>query len=187
MEDHEDRLKAFCSITIDDCFVVRDLKIIEGTNGLFVAMPSRKMTNNCHKCRHKNQIRATYCNHCGSKQRFEHHSHRETGARLYADIAHPINSECREQVQQVVLEEYEKEQQRFNQPGYRSRYDDEFIEEEASDLEAPSTSIDPASPGIPKPHLPSAPAEENSTTTQKAASSIDAPPPENHGFGAGIF
>lgn len=39
---NEDRLKAYVSITIDDCFVVRDLKIIEGTNGLFVAMPSKK-------------------------------------------------------------------------------------------------------------------------------------------------
>ena len=39
---NEDRLKAYVSITIDDSFVVRDLKIIEGTNGLFVAMPSKK-------------------------------------------------------------------------------------------------------------------------------------------------
>ena len=39
---NEDRLKAYVSITIDDCFVVRDLKIIEGTGGLFVAMPSKK-------------------------------------------------------------------------------------------------------------------------------------------------
>jgi stage V sporulation protein G len=39
---NEDRLKAYVSITIDNCFVVRDLKIIEGTTGLFVAMPSKK-------------------------------------------------------------------------------------------------------------------------------------------------
>lgn len=39
---NEDRLKAYVSITIDDCFVIRDLKIIEGTGGLFVAMPSKK-------------------------------------------------------------------------------------------------------------------------------------------------
>ena len=44
MEESEDRLRAFCSITFDQAFVVRDLKIIEGTNGPFVAMPSRKMT-----------------------------------------------------------------------------------------------------------------------------------------------
>lgn len=39
---NEDRLKAYVSITIDDCFVIRDLKVIQGTNGLFVAMPSKK-------------------------------------------------------------------------------------------------------------------------------------------------
>lgn len=39
---NEDRLKAYVSITIDNCFVIRDLKIIEGTSGLFVAMPSKK-------------------------------------------------------------------------------------------------------------------------------------------------
>ena len=39
---NEERLKAYVSITIDDCFVVRDLKVIQGTGGLFVAMPSKK-------------------------------------------------------------------------------------------------------------------------------------------------
>ena len=43
MEDSDDRLQGFCSITFDNCFVVRDLKIIEGTSGPFVAMPSRKL------------------------------------------------------------------------------------------------------------------------------------------------
>jgi stage V sporulation protein G len=38
----EERLKAYVTITIDDCFVVRDLKVINGNNGLFVAMPSKK-------------------------------------------------------------------------------------------------------------------------------------------------
>lgn len=39
---NEDRLKAYVSITFDNCFVVRDLKVIQGTSGLFVAMPSKK-------------------------------------------------------------------------------------------------------------------------------------------------
>ncbi|MGE0764420.1 MAG: septation regulator SpoVG [Bdellovibrionales bacterium] len=39
---NEDRLKAYVSITIDECFVVRDLKVIRGNDGLFVAMPSKK-------------------------------------------------------------------------------------------------------------------------------------------------
>jgi stage V sporulation protein G len=39
---NEERLKAYVSITLDGCFVVRDLKVIAGTTGLFVAMPSKK-------------------------------------------------------------------------------------------------------------------------------------------------
>ncbi|MDI6839546.1 MAG: septation regulator SpoVG [bacterium] len=45
----EPKLKAFASITIDDCFVVTDLRVIEGTKGLFVAMPSRKLGNGSFK------------------------------------------------------------------------------------------------------------------------------------------
>ncbi|OQX51616.1 MAG: septation protein SpoVG [Candidatus Cloacimonas sp. 4484_209] len=38
----EPKLKAFANITLDDCFVIRGLKIIEGVNGYFISMPSRK-------------------------------------------------------------------------------------------------------------------------------------------------
>jgi len=50
MADPNDRLQAFCSITFDHCFVIRDLKIIQGTRGPFVAMPSRKLTDRCPNC-----------------------------------------------------------------------------------------------------------------------------------------
>lgn len=45
----EEKLKAFVTITFDDCFVIRDLKIINGTKGLFVAMPSRKRKDGTYK------------------------------------------------------------------------------------------------------------------------------------------
>ena len=41
----EDKLKAFVSIILDDCFVVSDIKIIQGNNGLFISMPSKKRKN----------------------------------------------------------------------------------------------------------------------------------------------
>ena len=66
IENKDDRLKAFCSVTMDNEFVVRDIKIIEGTNGYFVAMPSRKMSDHCEKCGGKNHLRAKYCNNCGA-------------------------------------------------------------------------------------------------------------------------
>ncbi|MCP4548858.1 MAG: septation regulator SpoVG [bacterium] len=46
---NDDKLKAFASITFDDCFVVRGLKIIEGANGTFVAMPSRKRNDGTYQ------------------------------------------------------------------------------------------------------------------------------------------
>ena len=58
MEEPGERLKAFCSITFDNCFVIRDLKIIDGSNGPFVAMPSRKLTAHCPGCGMKNHLRA---------------------------------------------------------------------------------------------------------------------------------
>src|SRR5204862_4224034 len=67
MEDNNERLQAFCSVTFADAFVVRDLKIIEGTKGSFVAMPSRKLTDRCPGCGSKNHLRARFCNHCGSR------------------------------------------------------------------------------------------------------------------------
>lgn len=67
----QNRLKAIAAITIDDCFVVHELRVIEGDAGLFVAMPSRK---------------------------------RASGE--YKDIAHPINQETREMIENKVIEVY---------------------------------------------------------------------------------
>ena len=67
------KMKAVVSITIDDEFVVHDIKVIEGEKGLFIAMPSRKASDG-----------------------------------EYRDIAHPINTETRNQIQQIVLEKYEE-------------------------------------------------------------------------------
>ena len=67
------KMKAVVSITLDDEFVVHDIKVIEGDKGLFIAMPSRKASDG-----------------------------------EYRDIAHPINSETRERIQTIILEQYEK-------------------------------------------------------------------------------
>lgn len=69
----EGKMKAIVSITLDDEFVVHDIKVIEGEKGLFIAMPSRK-----------------------------------TATGEYRDIAHPINSQTREQIQEIILKEYQK-------------------------------------------------------------------------------
>jgi stage V sporulation protein G len=128
MEDNSgsnERLQAFCSITFDDMFVIRDLKIIEGAKGFFVAMPSRKLTDRCHHCGTKNHLRSRFCNQCGSRLD-ENRAIRDADgrAKLHADIAHPINSMCREKIQGAVLASYADELERAKMPGYVSRYDD---------------------------------------------------------------
>ncbi len=70
----DSKLKAVASITIDNCFVVHDIKIIEGTDSLFIAMPSRK-----------------------------------TNEGEYKDIAHPLNTETREQLKELILAAYRAE------------------------------------------------------------------------------
>ena len=69
----EGKMKAVVSITIDDEFVVHDIKVIEGEKGLFIAMPSRKATDG-----------------------------------EYRDIAHPINSTTRTEIQNIILTKYEE-------------------------------------------------------------------------------
>lgn len=134
MEGSEDRLRAFCSITFDHCFVIRDLKIIDGLNGPFVAMPSRKLSAHCHRCHYKNHLRAAYCNQCGTKLKAQPHT--DSPQKLYADVAHPVNSECREKISASVLLEFAQELARAAEPGYRPRYDDDFeaISESSDEL-----------------------------------------------------
>src|SRR6056297_1988065 len=123
MSDPNDRLQAFCSVTFDHCFVIRDLKIIQGTKGPFVAMPSRKLTDRCPNCEMKNHLRAAYCNGCGTSLDPDRALDEEDGrAKLYADIAHPINSECRELIQEHVVTAFEEELIRANEPEYICRY-----------------------------------------------------------------
>ena len=69
----EGKMKAIVSITIDDVFVVHDIKVIDGEKGLFIAMPSKKATDG-----------------------------------EYRDIAHPINSKTREDLQNLILSRYEQ-------------------------------------------------------------------------------
>ena len=122
MDDNDDRLQAFCSITFDGEFVVRDLKIIDGQRGLFIAMPSRKLTTKCFRCGAKNEIRANFCSQCGQKLPADQGS--DARSRLFADIAHPINSSAREKIQTAVIEALENERVRACQPDYVCTYDD---------------------------------------------------------------
>jgi len=120
-----DRILAFCSITLDDEMVIRNLKIISGPRGRFVAMPSRKLTDRCDRCGDKNHMRARFCNQCGRRLDEERAARTPEGrAKLHADVAHPINMHCREKIQAAVLDAYAGELEASKRPGYACRCDD---------------------------------------------------------------
>ena len=120
----QETLHAYCSVTFDDLFVVRDLKIISGPKGYFLAMPSRKLTDYCPFCSSKNHLRARFCSQCG-RQLNENRAPRAANgrAKLHADIAHPINGDCRKLLHQKVMAAYFEELRRAQAPDYVSRYD----------------------------------------------------------------
>lgn len=119
VSNQDDRLKAFCSMTLDNSFVIRDIKIIEGTGGLFVAMPSRKMSDHCSRCGGKNHLRAKFCCNCGAKLPEDRvHPDPQGRLKLHADIAHPINAQCRRKIQEAIVHAFNEEFERSKQPGY---------------------------------------------------------------------
>ncbi len=125
------KLRAYATITFDNAFVVRNIKVIEGNKGLFVAMPSRRIEEPCPKCGARNSLRSKYCNQCASllpqKEFSSPHEHENvqlaaggerTGRRSeHRDIAHPINIETREYIQKKILEAYEAEKAQKPQVG----------------------------------------------------------------------
>ena len=117
------RLKAFCSLTFDNTFVIRDVKLIDGHDGLFLAMPSRKLCDHCPRCNEKNHLRARFCNHCGQRLDESRSMRYANGngmnrIKLHADIAHPINASCRAEIEEQVVEAFYNELERSKQPGY---------------------------------------------------------------------
>lgn len=71
LREDDNILKAFANIIIEDCLIVRNIKIIDGSKGLFVAMPNRKLQNG-----------------------------------EYRDVVHPLNSETRAEIEELVLDKY---------------------------------------------------------------------------------
>jgi len=107
------KLRAYATVTFDNAFVVRNIKVIEGTGGLFIAMPSRKVKQPCPKCSFKNEPRSRYCNQCGVQLPVVPRPiivDASVNAQLeHKDIAHPITQSFREYLQKRVLDAFEQE------------------------------------------------------------------------------
>ncbi len=102
----EGKLRAYVSVTFDDSFVVHDLRVIDGTKGMFVAMPSKRLPNGDHK-----------------------------------DIAHPINTEIREKIQNAVLDVYNRELEEAPQVKVEAKVEEkeeEKVEEKEEEKEEES-------------------------------------------------
>ncbi|MFA4992930.1 MAG: septation protein SpoVG family protein [Candidatus Omnitrophota bacterium] len=114
LKDSPDKkLRSYATVTFDNVFVVRNIKVIEGSTGLFIAMPSRKIKHPCPKCSFKNELRSKYCNQCGAALPAEvipqHVEDTSISQSEHKDIAHPITQSFREYLQKRVLEAYEQE------------------------------------------------------------------------------
>jgi stage V sporulation protein G len=124
-----DRLRGFCSIALDNAFAVRDIKIIEGPGGIFVAMPSRKLMDHCRRCNGKNHLRARFCNGCGGALP-ENPAAQELRNKMHCDVAHPINAQMRAEIQQAIIKTYQEELARSKLPGSvpakMEEYDDDI-------------------------------------------------------------
>lgn len=127
LKDSPDKkLKAYATVTFDNAFVVRNIKVIEGTSGLFIAMPSRKAKQPCPKCSFKNEVRSKFCNQCGAILPIQP---RPVGEEAVAsaqaehkDIAHPITQTFRESLQRRVLDSFTGEKAKGPQ-GVRADHD----------------------------------------------------------------
>ncbi len=126
-DDPRNKLKAYCSVTFHNEFVIRDLKIIDGAKGPFIAMPSRKLSDHCPHCGAKNHLRAAFCNQCGARLNADRAPRDQRGrARLHADLAHPINSVCRIELHKAIVKAYQDEVERSKQEGYEPVSFDDF-------------------------------------------------------------
>jgi len=112
------RLLAYCTITLDRCFVVRDVKVIQGNDGPFVAMPSRRPTQRCSSCRARNPLKGRYCSECGAPLHADP-SEGDGPAARHVDIAHPITKEMRHRLHERVMAAFSEEQAHSGASGTR--------------------------------------------------------------------
>lgn len=127
---HYGKLLGFATVTIDNCFCIKDVKIVDGRKGPFVAMPCRKLADKCDWCRTKNHLRQRHCGGCGKPLDPERAEKDHEGRPiLYVDICHPTNHECRFNLRDRVLAEWQAEWDRREAEGdcYVGRHDQDDI------------------------------------------------------------
>lgn len=128
LKDSPDKkLKAYATVTFDNAFVVRNIKVIQGANGVFIAMPSRRIKQPCPKCGFKNELRSKFCSQCGAQlplpQKTEGQDAGLSAQSEHKDIAHPITQSFRDYLQKKILDAYGEEIKKG--PGSSGHFDDQ--------------------------------------------------------------
>lgn len=103
-EEREKPLVAYCSLTLEGCFAVHDLRLLQKHDRLFVAMPCRKRMIPCNRCTCKNIVQARFCNFCGSE--LEGPFQEDAERRIYIDVAHPVNETFRNELEKAILAKF---------------------------------------------------------------------------------
>ena len=117
LREGEKKLKAYATITFDNSFVVRNIKVVEGNQGLFVAMPARKMKQFCSRCGKKVDVGSRFCNWCGTQLPLPPRDVSKDKQSTHQDLAHPINQEFRDYLQSKVLDAYYEEKESQSRSG----------------------------------------------------------------------
>ena len=105
------RVKAFVSVEFDKSFVVHDIRIVELSDGYtLISMPSKEVKLNCPDCNGKNSRRAVYCNWCGLTlpEHAEGPIQSDGNYRFFSDVCHPVNNVAREELEDMIFDEYER-------------------------------------------------------------------------------
>lgn len=97
----DSRLLAFVTVVFENSFAVSDLRLLQLKDGPFLAMPSKKASAPCEKCKRKNTFDCRYCGKCGELLGFRTEEH--------FDVSFPINNEFRKFMLNSILTKYKEE------------------------------------------------------------------------------
>lgn len=110
-DDSDQNVKAYSKVTFDNTLTVKNFKLIDGKHGLFLAMPSKKKKKECSKCDKEIPRDAGYCQRCGKNVKDQ-----KNRGKLYKSLVYTVQKQFKNEIEEVVKEEYEREKGRFGVP-----------------------------------------------------------------------